>query len=254
MYNKIIIILSFLFICIFQSGATDKRDFGILLNENSQSKILACQSPEFSFHLPQMAGNFRLGLSNGIKSMWANEVKKISTNKKKGRITYTLEDPFIRNGKVIITAISLSESNGIIIEVQAEKIPEDINLIWSFGGSYGKILEDQTNSRMNPEYCKYNVFSVERTSFTVYYGESMKLKVFMGVTPLNSDIRLSDAQQQDSPLTFFNSGKKTDAPALGASTPLNNTEKLYFCFYHQNSKADYNYFMLPALFKKESEK
>jgi hypothetical protein len=92
---------------------------------------------------------------------------------------------------------------------------------------------------------------VEGSAFTLYYGESMKLKVVQGVTPPTSDIRLSDAKKQTTPLEFCSSGKKTDAPALSGVFSLQPNEKYYFCFYLQNKDADYNYYMLPDLFTKE---
>jgi chlorite dismutase len=70
--------------------------------------------------------------------------------------------------------------------------------------------------------------------------------------PVSSEIRLSDAYMQQSPLSFFESGKKTDAPALAAVLPLKSGQKEYFCIYRQNEKADYNHYMLPALFRKET--
>ncbi|MDT4882711.1 hypothetical protein FQZ97_1186900 [compost metagenome] len=61
-------------------------------------------------------------------------------------------------------------------------------------------------------------------------------------------IRLSDASRKDTPLAFFESGKKTEAPALAAVLPLKNGQKEYICIYRQNAAADYNYFMLPEVF------
>lgn len=245
------------------SRGRGNRDFDLIVaGTKAEPRILACQAPEFSFHLPQMAGNFRLGIANGTNSLWGSDLKKVSVKKEKasvkdpgakeekGKFIYTLQDPLLGNGRVTVKVTGISDSNGIVLEVEAENIPDETRLMWSFGGCYGKVLEDPTDSKLEPAYCKYNVFSVEGTAFSVYYGESMRLRIIHGVTPLDSDIRLSDAHQQQTPLAFYESGKKTDAPALAASTPLKNGEKLYFCFYTQNKKADYNYYMLPDLFNR----
>lgn len=236
--------------------AQHHRTFDIVLqNAPEERLVLAAKAPEFAFHLPQMAGNFRLGVSNGTNSLWGNEVRQVSVDsKRKGKLVYTLKDPILEKGTIAVRVAKLSDSNGMLMEVSAEQIPVGIDLIWSFGGCYGKVIEERNNSTLLPEYCIYNVFSVEGTAFTVYYGESMNLKVIQAVTPLSSAIRLSDAHKQASPLQMFESGKKTDAPALAASTPLKEGEKLYFVFYTQNEKADYNYYMLPKLFTKEFER
>lgn len=251
--RSLLAILLFL-LCSSTVLAGGNRDFEITLSGTPATpRILACKAPEFSFHLPQMAGNFRIGIVRGEKSSWGSDLRRVSVKNNKGKLTYTLKDPLLGDGTITVRATKLTDSDGIIVEVQPENVPADVQLVWSFGGSYGKVLDDKTDSKLKPEYCKYNVFSVERTSFTVYYSESMKLKLFMGVTPLESDIRLSDAHQQQSPLTLFQSGKETDAPTLSATCPIKESEKLYFCFYTQNKKADYNYYMLPALFNREFE-
>lgn len=203
------------------------------------------------FQLPQMAGNFRLGVANGKNSLWASDLKKVSVKENKGRLTYTFADPLLESGSITVRVVGLSDTNGIIMEVEGKNLPEAMQLMWSFGGCSGKEFGNPSNSELEPADCKYNVFSVEGTAFSVYYGESMQLRVIHGVTPPNSDIRLSDAHKQQTPLIFFESGKKTDAPALAAATPIRNGEKLYFCFYTQNRKADYNYYMLPELFERE---
>ena len=247
------ILLLFVLLTSIQLVAGDKeRGFDILLSgTKSEPRVLACKAPEFSFHLPHMAGNFRLGVTNKKNSLWGSDLKKVSVKEDNGKLTYTLKDPLLGNGSLTVYVAKLSDSDGIILEVEADNIPEGLQLMWSFGGCYGKVLDNRTDSKLEAPYCKYNVFSVEGTAFSVYYGESMRLKIIHGVTPLNSDIRLSDAHQQQTPLAFYESGKKTDAPALAAATPLKNGEKLYFCFYTQNQKADYNYYMLPELFKME---
>ncbi len=249
--KNIIFALSYLFFGI-HSYAGEGNKFSIVLSgTQAEPKVLACKTPEFSFHFPQMAGNFKLGIASGEKSLWSSELKSVKLNKKEGILTYTMEDKLLKSGKITVKVAKLTESDGFIMEVEGASLPTDLNLCWSFGGSYGKVLSDKTDSELKPEYCKENVFSVEGNAFTVYYGESLNLKVLQGIVPDESDIHLSDAHKQSSPIAFHQSGKKTDAPALTGSKKLENGVKVYFCFYTQNTKADYNSFMLPELFKKE---
>lgn len=245
----------FPFLLSHAGNVENKKKFNIILSGNTNERcVLACETPELSLHFPQMAGNFKLGIIAGTQSRRASDFESIKVKKEKGKIIYTLKDKLLQKGIVIIRVASLSDSEGFVMEVESSGLPADIDLFWSFGGCYGKILPDKTQSHLEPAYCKYNVFSVEGNAFTVYYGESMKLKVVQGIVPPDSDIRLSDAHKQSTPLEFYNSGKKTDAPALTAVCKLNDNEKVYFCFYMQNKKADYNYFMLPELFAKEFNK
>lgn len=236
-------------------AAKGNRDFDIpIAGSGGAARTLACRTPEFSFHFPQMAGNFRLGIANEKGSLWASEMKEVDIRNEQGKLIYTLKDPILNHGSLTVCVVGLTETNGIILEVEAENIPQSIHLMWSFGGCYGKEPANQTDSKLEPLYCAYNVFSVEGAAFTAYYGESMRLRTIHGITPPDSDIRLCDAHTQQSPVAFFESGKKTDAHALGAATPLINGRKLYFCIYAQRRNADYNYYMLPGLFSRTFNK
>ena len=221
------------------------------INKLGDKQISVAKHPEFAFQLPEMAGNLKFGVIVGDHSKWCSDTKQVRSEFKNNILTYRISDPILGKGSLTFNVISLSNTDGILIEVSGDRLPENTQLLWAFGGAYGKLLNENDQPTLKPEFCKYNVFSVEWTAFTVYYGESMRLRVIQGVMPISSEIRLSDAHQQESPLAFFNSGKKTDAPALAATVPLENGGKDYFCIYKQNAQADYNYYMLPELFEKE---
>jgi hypothetical protein len=234
------------------SGKTESVYIYPLKKQNHIS-ILAAEFPDFIFHLPEMAGNLKFGIVKDGESKWIKDAEQIKSDLKNHVLTYRIADPLLNKGEITFKAISLKNTNGILIEVSANRLPENVHLFYTFGGAYGKVLSDDKPYALLPRYCKDNVFNVERTSFTLYYGESGNLKVLQGILPLTAEIRISDANRQTSPLALHNSGKKTDAPVLSAIIPLENNKKEYFCIYRQNAKADYNYFMLPELFEKESK-
>lgn len=199
------------------------------------------------FHLAEGAGTFRLGLVCGEESRWLDECKI----KQKGQ-QYTITDNLWKGGTVQLTVHPLSDTKGFIMEVTGNSLPTGAQLCWAYGACDETMQAPPTNNQILPKACADNVFSVEGNAFTVYYGKVMALRTVIGVTPEASTIRLSNAHQQASPLQLWNSGKKTDSPVISALCPWNTADKLYFCFYHQNEKADYNYFMLPELFQKEA--
>lgn len=223
-----------------------------LQTETAGGQISAANHPEFAFQLPEMAGNLKFGIIIGNRSKWLSEFSSKVVTPKGRQLTYVLTDSMLKGGKLTVMAISLRHTDGLIAQISGEKIPENAQLFWSYGGAVGSTLPQFESGSLKPTYCRDNVFSVEHNAFTLYYGESMKLKTIIGVTPPTSLIRLSDSNIQENPLAFFESGKKTDAPALTASLPLKSGKNEYFCLYKQNSTADYNYFMLPKLFQKES--
>ncbi len=220
---------------------------------NESSKILSADYPEFGFNFPEMGGNLKFGIIVGNDSKWMNEVRSVGFKQQENQFQYTISDPLIKKGELVFKVTSLSEADGIIIEVENNNLPENTKLFWSYGGASGKLLDKPEDAVLQPSFCKNNVFSVEGGTFSLYYGQSMGLRMIRAITPPSSEIRLSDAFVQDSPLAFFESGKKTDAPALAAVLPLKNGQKEYFCLFRQNRKADYNYYMLSALFDKESK-
>lgn len=165
------------------------------------------------------SGVFRLGIAKGSNSHW------LAPNEKAKGIGFQWKP--------------LADSRGFILEVDVTSLPDADTLYWSFGD------------------CKpdsdINVFSVEGQAFTCYYGESMKLRILQAVTPTD-EIRLSNGHQDKTPLALYESGKKTDRPVLAGRCPLVANSKLYFCFYEQNDKADYNYYMLPDIFAQTDKK
>lgn len=217
--------------------------------KSGQRSIVAADHPEFAFYLPEMAGNLKFGVIVGKKSKWFSEFALKNSSGGNGIVNYTLSDAILGKGSIDLKVVSLADTDGIVLQVSGQSLPAEVKLFWSYGGAYGQILSEKESGALKPVYCKDNIFSVEHTAFTLYYGESMKLKVINMIAPITSEIRLSDAFMQDSPLAFFESGKETYAPALAAALPLANGVNEYFCVYKQNDKADYNHFMLPELFK-----
>jgi len=198
----------------------------------------------------EIHGTLRLGLTNGSESKWMGNLKSIKQKDQKGQGTYKLQDPIIGKGNITLRIADLTDSEGYIMEITPENIPDHTSLSWAFGGCEGISAPFAINNVIKPIDCKDVVYSVEGNAFTAYYGTSLHLKVVMGVMPQGSEVRLSNGEAQQTPLSLFNSGKKTFAPVLSAMRELHNGEKLYICMYVQNAKADYNYYLLPELFAK----
>jgi polygalacturonase len=140
------------------------------------------------------------------------DLPAINTQEFKGKTNYSIKPG---KGNIQVTVQSLRDTKGVIIEVFPENIPDNIELIWSFDGG-----------------TKDNVFSIEGHAFTLYYGESMALRAIQGCVSPESKLQISNSQ------------------SLIGRLPVKSGQKHYLCFYVQNAKADYNYFMLADLFNK----
>lgn len=242
-------LLLVLVVSILCLNAQGKSNSIILNTQNSTSQVVAGKVPQFSFLLPEMAGTLRLGIILGNESRWPEQLKSNSFSNKKGLLTYEYKDALLGKGLLRVKALATTVSDGFILEVSTENTPDGLQLFWACGAASGKTIA-ANEAGLKPEYCKDNVFVVERNDVTIFYGESMKLKTINLLFPVETESILSDAHQQTSPLAFLKSGKKTDAPALTGKFSLVPNKKYYICVYRQTKDADYNYSHLEALFNK----
>lgn len=181
------------------------------------------QGNTLSYSMPDGSGTLKLGIIENDSSQWLD----------------------MQSHGLHVLCYPLSDTKGFILEVESPR--QDTLLSWAFGGCDAHTSKND----IDPADCKDNVFNVEGTQITVYHGKVMQLKTTHLIVPSASVIRLSDGHRQATPLTLFTSGKKTDAPVLAATCPLQKGEKVYFCAYKANQKADYADYMLPQLFHKE---
>jgi len=223
----------------------------ILREGKDGTSVLSKWGTQFGFFMPETGGYFQTGIILGEKSLWLQDASDCKVERLKNGWVVRVTDPILGGGVLRMQVLPLSNSNGLIMEVQGENLPDGLQFLWAYGGCSADSLSSEKESFFLPESCRDNVFSREINAFTVYYGPSMRLKVMMGVAPLNTTTRLSDARQMSTPLAYWNSGKKTNAPALSALNPIKSGEKYYYCIYRQNTEADYNYYMLPSVFEKE---
>ncbi len=229
--------------------APDGRFTEVVAGTKENPVVLATSRGALSLHYPEMGGSLQLGLVAGPDNFWLADRKCDMKRDRNGNLIYIFKDPFGVSkgggGSLTLEVSAMERAQGFVMKVVSEGLPKGTQLCWALGGSYGKALDDSADSGIRPEYCVDNVFSVEGSAITVYYGESMRLRTLRALVPPGSEIRLSNAHRQATPVEFFGSGKKTDAPALCAMVDPTDGEPLYFSIFR---RADYNYFMMPTLF------
>lgn len=217
--------------------------------KNQGSVITAGEAPEFTFYVPDKASAVRFGLVKGNQSIWLNSLKSECKSQGKG-LKYTLTGKFLEKGKLAIEVLPLYQTDGVIIRVNGENLPDSLSLFWAFGAACGK-TQQEVQSGLNPVDCKNNVFVVERNGVILYYpkGGLHDFSVFYTMFPIETSAVLSDAHKQNSPLELFHSGHKTDAQALSGMFPIKNGQNYYCSFYKPASNYDVNYYRLPAVFE-----
>ena len=224
----------------------------VLRKGADKTMVLAQSGTDFGFFMPETGGYLKAGLILGEKSLWLNSAKSLQSKVMNRGWEILVSDPILGTGELQVRVQPLTDCNGLVLQVTGKNLPEGLRFVWAYGGGACDTLALSKTQFLLPEQCRDNVFSREINAFTMYYGSTAKLKVMMGVSPLETELRLADARQMSSPLVYWNSGKKTDAPALAGSNGLASGETYYYCIYRQNQLADYNYYLLPALFAKEA--
>ena len=224
----------------------------VLRKAADRTMVLAQGGTDFGIFSPETGGYLKTGLMLGDKSLWLKDAQSLQSKSSNRGWELRIKDPIMGTGELRFLVQPLTDCNGLILKVSGKNLPEGLKFLWAYGGGSADSLSTEKTSFLQPEQCHDNVFSREINAFTMYYGAMSKLKVMVGVMPLQTETRLSNARLMTSPLTFWNSGKNTDAPALAGSNSLVNGVTYYYCMYRQNKLADYNYYLLPALFVKEA--
>jgi len=229
-----------------------KKTFAFLLAFLCLGFVKA-QNPDWSLLTPKLAGTLRIGVSTQGASKWFSEFASVKMKSSEKEIKYILKDELIGKGVIEFLIRPLEDSKGAVMKLNSDNIPKGLQLIWTYGGaSNNKVDIEMWKPVILPKDCYQNVFSIEGNSFTLYYGNSRKLKILEGLTPAGGKLRLADANQQTNPIQLLKSGKKTVAQVLTADFKMVDGQDYYFCFYFLNPAADYNYFMLPKLFEEGS--
>ena len=105
-----------------------------LYGSNTAFRVEAGDLPEFALYLPGMGGNLRFGLMDSNGSKWLIESKNVTARYRPGSMIYTITDPMLGSGNLQITALALADAEGLILQISAGEIPENIQLFCAFGG------------------------------------------------------------------------------------------------------------------------
>lgn len=189
-----------------------------LYGTNTGFRVETGDLPEFALYMPGMGGNFKLGIKKGNTSKWITEATKIDTRYTLGIMYYKIQDPILGNGELLLEVIALKNTEGFALKVTGNNIPKDISLIWAFGGASGKKFsrdgdigaDPESVFYMQPNYCINNKYTVQKESFLLEYGSEINKqktgnnKSLIGFYP-KSEIHLSNANKQNSPLELYQS-------------------------------------------------
>lgn len=115
--------------------------------------VLAYNVPRFLFDYHAaggLLGHLMLGLlAKDGTSKWFHQWSEIDLRYVEGRMEYELRDPSFPGVRVRLSAIAMSGSAGLLVELAIEGLPKGTSLVWMYGGASAYF----TNWAMNaPEF------------------------------------------------------------------------------------------------------
>ena len=95
---------------------------------------------EFSLYLPGHGGNLKLGFigAGGTGSKWAADAEEVIARYRPGRMIYEIRDALLGKGMLRAELLTAGEGSGLLLKVEASKVPDGTKLAWAFGGVSGK--------------------------------------------------------------------------------------------------------------------
>ncbi len=250
-----------------------------LYGGNTAFRVEAGDLPEFAMYMPGMGGNCKIGIISNNKSKWITEAKNIKTVYRPGSMIYEIKDSLLGNGQLNITVLAMATDEGMILKIETVNMPAGVSMVIVYGGATGKKFgrdgdigaDPESSFYLQPAYCKDNRYMIDRNMFQLSYGFTKALseeeryeiqynnkqpdtnakekpKQLIGVFPVDAEVKIADAEQQQSPQLLLASAANLKMPVITATVPLQNAQVYYFMAEKKDAATSYR--DAPVVFEK----
>lgn len=217
----------------------DKKYNRALYGTHSGFRVETSDVPEFALYLPRMGGNLSFQIGDLHSEISLNKAKNIECRYRAGSRIYTISDPVLHAGTLKITALAMSEAEGIILKIETGEIPSNLHLKWMFGGCADKRFSREGDMGVDPpdcfdlkpEYCISNQFNIDNNNFNVSFGSKLDKKL-IGTFPFESKLKI------------------TALPALAGDLLLKKNQTYYFAIQVPKKNSPLIYSNLSNIFNK----
>jgi hypothetical protein len=197
--------------------------------------------PEFALYLPRMGGNLSFSIENKHKSIKLNAAQRIKCRYRAGSRIYYITDPILGKGKITITALAMSEAEGMILKIETQNIPTNTKLSWVFGGAADKRFSREGDMGVDPidcfdlkpDYCKGNEYQLIKNSFHLTFGAKHDRKL-VGTFPPKSELSITSG----------------NSPILNGKLPVSNNNTCYLAIQIPDASNQLPYSSLQMIFEK----
>ncbi|MCF8342231.1 MAG: DUF4450 domain-containing protein [Chitinophagaceae bacterium] len=258
----------------------NKRFNRALYGGNTAFRAEAGDLPEFALYLPGMGGNLKFGIVKNGQSKWLIAANNIKAIYRAGSMLYEIKDALLDNGIIYIKAIALFDKEGLMVEIKTANLPKGIQLVAAYGGATGKKFsrdgdigaDPESSFYLKPEYCTDNIFTIQQNAFQLHYALPQalsteervhiqlqttsndekskyleKAKAIKGIFPSVANLKVCDANMQQSPKQLFESNQSSNAPLIAATIDLQSKESYCFLLQQPDKNNRLTYTDLPNL-------
>jgi len=240
----------------------DRKFNRALYGTNTAFRIETGDLPEFGLFMPHMGGNIQLGILSGGKSLWLNNAEYVKSIYRAGSRIYEVKDPLLGAGKLTITALTLAEAEGLILQIKANDIPEGVTLVTLYGGANNRRfsrngdlgVDDPDAFALKAEACEGNHFVIRDESFQLTYGEGTRGGTLhtIGLFSKGTTLKLGSPYSLNTVSALTRSSATNNRPLLVAQSPLSG-EDVYLVIKVDDGEA-LTQAILPFLFEKAEQK
>lgn len=233
----------------------DKRFTRAIYGTNTGFRLETSDYPEFGLYMPNFGGSAYIAFENEDTAKWVKDLDYVESSFQSGFRSWTLSDyDMFGSGNVTISVVALSDGDGFVVNIQADKLKKPVRLITIFGGANdkrfsrsGDIGADPANSfYIEPSKCSGNVFNIKSSEFVLDYAKGVKQ--IRGVFAESSGIKIADGNKINS-LRDLLSSKPSDHPVATINQELSK-QPLYFFIGNPKACPQLGYSDLPLAYEK----
>lgn len=220
------------FVCVNGKNRFTRALYGT----NTAFRVETSDMPEFALFMPNMGGNIQLGIISGNKSLWLNRSERIESRYRAGCRIYEITDKILGKGKLTITVLAMSDSEGVVLKIEGQNIPKGVELFTMYGGASNKRftrngdlgVDDPRAFDLHPDACAGNEYKIQQNTFYLIYGKGTKGGPceLDGVFPEGSSLKLGSPDRLNSPAETWKSVSEENKSVLLARTKLSS--EIYF--------------------------
>jgi hypothetical protein len=238
------------------------------LYTNTAFRVDGGDQPEFALYLPGRGGNLKIGFYTATGGKWLSEASRVEARYRPGSLVYEISDPLLGDaGKLNLTAMVLSEGQGLIVRVDTVNAPP-VTLVWAYGGAGGadsgadafRPSRDGdigtgtpvgTLFQLSPANCQGDNFRVQGSTFTMQFsagtGRTTASYVIHGASYPGATFATADANQWSSLLGLLaTNGRPGGLPVLTGLTPLTSGQSAYLALQRVPQPGDSSIQELPV--------